>query len=68
MRSPQHFYFKLLPEARHLGDPEVDAFVDKILSSDPMHKWVREQTDDLKKQIRSGEMQKIYARFLTAED
>jgi hydroxylamine dehydrogenase len=63
----QHFYFKLLPEARKLGDPEVDAFVDTILSSDPMHRWVREQTDDLKKQIRSGEMQKIYARFFVDE-
>jgi len=64
----QHFYFKLLPEARDLGDPDVDAFVDQILTSDPMHKWVREQTDDLKKQIRSGEMQKIYARFFEAEE
>ena len=63
----QHFYFKLLPEARELGDPEVDAFVDNILDSDPMHQWVREQTDDLKKQIRSGDMQKIYARFFVEE-
>jgi len=61
----QHFYFKLLPEARKLHDPEVDAFVNDLLSSDPMHRWVREQTDDLKKQIRSGEMQKIYAKFFT---
>jgi hypothetical protein len=61
----QHFYFKLLPAARELGDPEVDAFVDQLLSSDPMHRWVREQTDDLKKQIRTGEMQKIYAKFFT---
>ena len=59
----QHFYFKFLPEARELDDPEVDALIDEILDSDPMHQWVREQTDDLKKQIRSGEMQKIYARF-----
>ncbi len=63
----QHFYFKLLPEARELGDPEVDTFVEKILSSDPMHRWVREQTDDLKKQIRTGEMQKIYQQFFTDE-
>ena len=63
----QHFYFGLLPEARKLGDPEVDAFVEEILSSDPMHRWVREQTDDLKKQIRSGDMQKIYARFFVEE-
>ena len=64
----QNFYFKLLPEARELGDPEVDAFVDELLSSDPMHKWVREQTDDLKKQIRSGDMQQIYTRFFEAEE
>ncbi len=63
----QHFYFRLLPEARELGDPEVDAFVDNLLDSDPMHQWVREQTDDLKKQIRSGDMQKIYARFFVEE-
>ncbi|MCU0303887.1 MAG: hypothetical protein MUC56_07515 [Thermoanaerobaculales bacterium] len=62
----QHFYFKLLPEARELGDPDVDAYVDRILSSDPMHRWVREQTDDLKKQIRSGEMQRVYERFFEA--
>ncbi len=64
----QNFYFKLLPEAREFGDPEVDAFVDELLNSDPMHKWVREQTDDLKKQIRSGDMQKIYTRFFEPED
>ncbi len=64
----QHFYFKLLPEARELNDPEVNAFVDAILDSDPMHKWVREQTEDLKKQIRSGDMQKVYERFFDAED
>ena len=64
----QHFYFKLLPEARELNDPEVNAFVDNILDSDPMHKWVREQTEDLKKQIRSGDMRKVYERFFDAED
>jgi hypothetical protein len=63
----QHFYFGLLPEARELGDPEVNAFVDRILESDPMHRWVRQQTADLTKQIRSGEMQKMYARFFSEE-
>ncbi len=62
----QHFYFKLLPEARAYGDPDVNAFVDKLLTSDPMHRWVREQTADLTKQIRAGDMQKVYARFFTA--
>jgi hypothetical protein len=32
-----------------------------------MHRWVRQQTADLTKQIRSGDMQKIYARFFTEE-
>jgi hypothetical protein len=63
----QHFYFGLLPEAREFNDPEVNAFVDRMLESDPMHRWVREQTADLTKQIRSGEMQKMYARFFTEE-
>jgi hypothetical protein len=63
----QHFYFKLLPEARELNDPEVNAFVDRLLESDPMHRWMREQTADLTRQIRSGDMQQIYARFFTEE-
>jgi hypothetical protein len=33
-----------------------------------MHHWVREQTADLKKQIRSGDMQKVYQRFFVVED
>jgi hypothetical protein len=64
----QHFYFNLLPEARELGDPEVNAFIDDILNNDPMHSWVRENTDDLKKQIRSGDMQAIYQRFFIVEE
>ncbi len=63
----QNFYFKLLPEARQFGDPDVDAFIDELLDSDPMHRWVREQTADLKKEIRSGDMQKIYTRFFVEE-
>jgi formate-dependent nitrite reductase cytochrome c552 subunit len=51
------------PEARAFDNAEVNALIDNLLSSDPMHRWVREQTDDLKRQIRSGEMQQIYARF-----
>ena len=63
----QHFYFKFLPQARSFDDPEVDAMVARLLQEDPMHRWVHEQTDDLKRRIRSGEMQEIYARFFTAE-
>jgi len=62
----QHFYTEFLPEARAFGDPEVTAFVDTLLESDPMHRWVRQQTADLTRQIRSGDMQKIYAKFFAA--
>ena len=59
----QHFYFKLIPEAREFGDPDVDAYLDKLLAEDPMHAWLQQETDKLKGDIRSGEMQKIYQRM-----
>lgn len=58
----QHFYFKYLPEARKLDDPEVNAKIDEILS-DPMHEWVGQDTATLKKAINSGELQKTYQSF-----
>jgi hydroxylamine dehydrogenase len=59
------FYFKLIPAARELDDPEVNALIERILTQDPMHAWMRKSTDDLKRQIRSGEMQEIYRRFFS---
>ncbi len=56
----QHFYFKLLPEARKFHDAEVDAYIDGLIADDPMHGWLAEPTGELKEKIRSGEMQKIY--------
>lgn len=56
----QHFYFKFIPEARELGDPEVNAYIDKLLKDDPMHRWLNQPTDKLKEMIKNGEMQKIY--------
>lgn len=55
----KHFYFNFLPEARAYDDPEVNAMIDELLQ-DPMHNWMQRPTADLKKEIRSGEMQKIY--------
>jgi hypothetical protein len=63
----QHFYFKLLPEARHLNDPDVNAFVDSLLTQDEMHSWLLEETTKLKEGIRSGDMQKVYHRLFEAE-
>lgn len=55
----QHFYFKFLPEAREFNDPDVNAYIDKLLK-EPMHTWLSRPTSELKQEIRSGEMQKIY--------
>jgi hypothetical protein len=56
----QHFYFKLLPEARAFGDPEVDARIDDLLANDPFHQWMRRPTEEIKADIRSGKMQRFY--------
>jgi len=59
----QHFYFKLLPEARDFHDAEVDAYIDNLLKNDPMHAWMLDDTGKLKQEIKSGEMQKIYEKL-----
>jgi len=59
----QHFYFKFIPEARKLNDPDVNQFIDNMLANDPMHQWLSQPTADLKKGIRSGEIQKIYEQL-----
>ncbi len=56
----QHFYFKFIPEARAYNDPDVNAYIDKLFKTDPMHKWLSMDTKELKQRIRSGQMQKIY--------
>ncbi len=60
----QNFYFKFIPEALEYDDPEVNAYIKKLLETDPMHNWLNKQTEDLKKAITSGEMQGIYKKFL----
>ena len=60
----RNFYFKFIPEALEYDDPEVNAYIKKMLETDPMHNWLNKQTEDLKKAIRSGEMQGIYKKFL----
>jgi hypothetical protein len=63
----QHFYFKFLPAARAYGDPAVDEYIDGLLSEDPMHSWLSQNTDKLKQQIRSGELQKIYEKLYESD-
>jgi hypothetical protein len=62
----QHFYFKLLPEAREFNDPDVDAFLEQ-LAADPMHSWLLTDTGKLKESIRSGQMQEIYKAMFESE-
>jgi len=63
----QHFYFKLIPEARKFKNAEVDAYLDNLLTNDPMHTWINSQTGDLKEAIQSGAMQDIYKDLYITE-
>ncbi len=60
-----NFYFKFIPEARHYNDPDVNAYIDKLLKDDPMHTWLNKPTSELKAAIRSGELQKVYQKLFT---
>ncbi len=59
----QHFYFKMLPEARKFKNKELDNYIDNLLVNDPMHSWMLTETAKLKKDIRSGKMQEVYQKF-----
>ncbi len=56
----QHFYFKFIPEVRKLKDPEINAYIDKMLNDDPMHNWLSRPTKEIKDEIRNGKMEQIY--------
>ena len=63
----QHFYFKMIPEARKFNNPEVDAYIDSLIANDPMHVWLTTETGQLKDNIRTGKMQEIYKLFFERE-
>jgi hydroxylamine dehydrogenase len=56
----KHFYFKFLPEAKEYNDPEVNAYIDSLITEDPMHAWPNRPTEEIKKDIRDGKLQDIY--------
>ncbi len=56
----KHFYFKFIPEARAYNDAEVNAYLDKLLKEDPLHQWLSRPGEDLKGDIRSGRMQRLF--------
>ncbi len=59
----KHFYFEFIPAARELGDSEAAAYIDSLLERDPMHNWMSRSTEELKKAIRSGKIQKTYLKL-----
>jgi len=59
----QHFYFKFIPEALQYNDPGINAHIENLLQTDPMHSWLSQSTEDLKKAIRSGKIQEIYKKM-----
>ncbi len=56
----KHFYLELIPEARKFNDPDLNKYIDGLLTNDPMHAWINKDTKALQEEIRSGEMQKIF--------
>jgi hydroxylamine dehydrogenase len=64
----QHFYFKLIPEARKYGDAEVNAALDKMISEDPLHNWLTRPGDEIKKDIRTGKVHEIYKDYFKPLD
>ncbi|OGL44749.1 MAG: hypothetical protein A2161_14310 [Candidatus Schekmanbacteria bacterium RBG_13_48_7] len=63
----QHFYFRFIPEARSFNNPEINSYIDNLLATDPMHRWLSQSTDELKSAIRSGKMQEIYKKFFSGK-
>ena len=60
------FYFKFLPTAIEIGDKEVKIYITNLLEEDQMHTWLSKNTDELKKAIRSGELQEVYKNFFNS--
>lgn len=63
----KHFYFELVPGARELNNPELNAYLDKLLKEDPMHQWLNQPTDKLKQMIKNGELPKVYLHLFPGD-
>lgn len=57
-----NFYFEFIPAAKAFNDSEINAYIDKMMRDNPMHKWfLTKTTAELKESIKSGDLQKIYS-------
>jgi hypothetical protein len=63
----QHFYFKLLPQARAFNNDELNSYIDKLLADDPMHTWLSKDSKTLKENIRSGKLQEVYIKLFQSK-
>ncbi len=63
----KHFYFEFVPAVEEIGDPEALDYLHKLLEDDPMHNWMSRNTDALKNDIKSGELQELYENFYQPE-
>ena len=61
----QNFYFDFLSEVKALKDPEVNALIARIMA-DPMHAWFDRPTDEIKRDIKAGKLQQVYAPLFAA--
>ncbi|MCB2213172.1 hypothetical protein KQI52_13745 [bacterium] len=61
----KHFYFEFIPAVEESGDAEAIAYVEELLTNDPMHNWMSKNTDVLKQGIKSGELQALYEDMFT---
>lgn len=59
----KHFYLDFLPAARSFQDAEINAVIDSLLTNDPMHQWVNQDTDELRRKIRNGSFEAFYRQF-----
>ncbi len=64
----KHFYFSFIPQARSFNHPEINQYIDNLLRNDPLHQWLNRPTADLKADIQSGAMQKIYETYFKEPD
>ena len=55
----QGFHFHFIPAARAYGDPDVNAKIEEVLA-DPNRQWLSRNTDAIKKEIKNGDMQRLY--------
>ncbi|HOX25341.1 MAG TPA: multiheme c-type cytochrome [Candidatus Krumholzibacteria bacterium] len=56
----KHFYFEFIPELREFHDAELDQAIAEVLA-DEFHVWLNRPTADIKADIKSGAMAKLYA-------